>query len=342
VHLLKREGRSAAAPGGQNMSSSSIRALGRKKVAVLLAVLVAFGSFAVYRTQTSAGAHETQVVLGLTCPLAGKMAVNYTVSHDPLSAVPGAPLRLDVSSTMPPPPANVAGIGITNITITIPVPAEVNGGNIEVMGGNLTKASQSVSGSSATLILNAAAGTTVGTIQMPMLMINMTVKAGVTGPSVCQGPAALSITTNINRGTGPIVENCTADATNPPLVSIPVAAPVTTVTTVAPTTATTVAPTTKTTVAPTTATTVAPTTKTTVAPTTATTVAPTTKTTVAPTTATTVAPTTKTTLAPTTATVAPTTKTTITKPPTTHRPPTENPLLKLIKQILCRVFHIGC
>jgi hypothetical protein len=307
------------------MSSSSIRALGRKRVAIIMAALLAFGGFAIYRTQASAQAHETTAVLNLVCPLAGNMAVTYTVSHTPEDgAHPGQPLLLSVSSAMPAAPAGgVSGIGVTKITISIPVPAQVTQGNIDVMGGTFTKGSQTANGNSVDLVLNANAGTTVGTIAMPMLMVNMGIKTGITGPIVFQGPSKLVIATSLG-----INETCTADAANPPMASVKVIDGTTPTSDDGhgehghgneTTTKTTVAPTTKTTVGPTTKTTVAPTTKTTVMPTTKTTVAPTTKT-----------------------TVAPTTRTTMPHPSTSMRPPVENPFLLFIKLILCKVFHIGC
>jgi hypothetical protein len=306
--------------------SSSIRAFGRGKIAVLLAALLAFIGFAVVRTQLGAEAHETTVVLTSTCDIGGAQSTTYTVTHDPLSAVPGQPLTLNVASSLAPQSdPNIAGLPLKSITLTVPTPAQVTGGDIMVMGGNLSKGSQTNNpDGSATIVLNANAGVTVGTLQIPTLMFMLTVKAGITGPIVFQGPSKLAIGVDF-LGT-PVNVTCTADAANPPLVSIPVAAPATT-TTAAPTTTTTVAPTTTTT---------RPATTTTAAPTTTTT-RPATTTTAAPTTTTT-RPATTTTAGPTT-TKAPTT----TRPhPSTTRPGNTNPILQLLLRLLCTLFHIGC
>jgi hypothetical protein len=206
------------------MRSGSVRALGRRQIAVIAAALVAFGGFAAYRTQSSAGAHETQVALGMTCSLAGPLTVNYTVSHTPESgAIAGQTFTLDVksSATLP---ENLATVGVTAMTIIIPVPAGVTGGgDVMVMGGTFTKSSQSLSGGSLSLGLAANPGTTVGSMAIPELMIPVGIPADAAGQTIAfNGPSTLSITVNV-AGT-PITESCSANAGNPPLVSTVVAA----------------------------------------------------------------------------------------------------------------------
>jgi hypothetical protein len=295
------------------MSSSSIRAIGRRQIAVIVVALLAFAGFAVYRTQSEAGAHEVTTVLGLQCGLAGALSSTYVSTHDPLDgAHPGQPFTLNVTPQLAAIPANFAGFGLTSVSITIPIPDQiVPGGDIMVMGGNLTKASQTVSGTSAVVNLTAAPGTTLGTMQFPGLMFMLQVKPGATGPILFQGPSTIALTVNVLGA--PITETCNAAAGNPPLVSVPVvAAATTTTTTVAPTTTTTRA-------------------------TTTTTRATTTTTDHGHDTTTTTRATTTTSRA--TTTTAGQTTTTV-RPPTTTRPPTTNPFLQFIRQLLCRLFRI--
>jgi len=332
------------------MSSSSIRAIGRRQIAAIVVALLAFAGFGVYRTQSEAGAHEVTTVLGLQCGLAGALSATYVSTHDPLDgAHPGQPFTLNVTPQLAAVPANFAGFGLTSVSITLPIPDQIVPGQdeIHVMGGNLTKASQTRSGTNVVLQLNAAPGTTLGTMQFPSLMFMLQIKPNATGPILFQGPSALSLVVNVGV---PVTENCTAAAGNPPLVSVPVVAAATT-TTQAPTTTTTVAPTTTTTRATTTTTratttTTRATTTTTAMPTTTTTRATTTTTghghdttTTTRATTTSTAPATTTTTRATTTTTRGTTTTRATTP-TTMRPTPGNPFIQFIRQLLCRLFRI--
>jgi len=329
--------------------SSSIRAIGRRQIAVVVAALLAFGGFAVYRTQTAAGAHETTVVLGLQCTVAGAMSATYTVSHDPTDgAHAGAPLTLNVATQLGAVPDTLKGIGLSTMNITIPIPDQiVAGGDIMVMGGNLTKTSQTVSGTSAQLALTAAPGVTLGTLQMPSLMFMLQVKPGATGPIVFQGPSAIQL--NVNFLGTPITENCTAVATNPPLVSVPVVAATTTTTaTTMPTTTASTTTTTRATTSTTRATTATTQATTSTTRATTSTTRATTSTTRATTATThehdnptTTRATTSTTRA-TTATTRGTTSSTRATTQTTMRPPGGNPLAELIRKLICLLFRIGC
>jgi hypothetical protein len=348
--------------------SSSLRVLGRRKIAVLVAAFLLFGGVIAYRTTARVEAHETTAVLTMQCGTVGAMPTTYTFSHDPLAAVPGQMLIANVSAAMPPPQASMNAIKIDGVTMVLPIPNEVTQGDIMVMGGNLTKQSQAVSGSSVTLTLAPSGNNvTLGNLQMPSLMIHTTVKANVTTDAILfQGPSSLRLQVTVPI-IGAFTETCTPAANNPPVGRVPMQGATTTTdehgdhghghettTTAAPTTTTT-APTTTTT-APTTTTTRA--TTTTTAPTTTTTRATTTTsmattttghghetttTTAAPTTTTTRA--TTTTMGPTTtrATTTSTMRTTTTRRPMpTTTMPTDNPFLRLIRRIICVIFRIGC
>jgi hypothetical protein len=215
------------------MSSLSIRARGRRRVAALAAGVAAFGALSVFPLQ-AAGAHETQVTLGMTCVLAGALPITYTVDHDPETPVAGKVLTLDVKTSVAANPA-VGPIGIKSMTITIPIPQGVaGGGDVMVMGGNLTKAGQTIEAGTLVLSLTANAGVTVATLQVPELMIPVQLADEVPETIVFEGPSKLTLDVGI------ATETCTANADNPPLLSIkPTGGQVVAPTTKAPTTTTT-------------------------------------------------------------------------------------------------------
>jgi hypothetical protein len=335
------------------MSSLSSRAFGRRQVAVLVVASLALVGFVTFRAR-QASAHETYVDQAMTCTIGGNITAHYTINHEPETLTPGVEFTIDTKSTVDLDPS-APDVPIKAMKIIIPNPADVvSAGDIMVMGGNLKKASQTSEGANTILNMTANAGVTSKTIQVPELMIPVTVGPAAAGKVInFYGPNTLELTILIGTVEAPVT--CTGAATNPPILAIKAQSPATTTTTAAPTT-TTKAPTTTTTMAPTT-TTKAPTTTTTMAPTTTTTKAPTTTTTKAPTTTTTKAPTTTTTKAPTTTTTkAPTTTTTAgpttTKAPTTTTtrmtPTTMKPggglgaLFALLKRIICILFKIGC
>jgi hypothetical protein len=313
------------------MTSLPFRGLQRRQLAVVMAAMLVFAGFAMWRTQLSANAAPpVPVAQQMTCGLANAITVNYMVSGAPETPKAGQDFTLTTDSTIALSNPDLAGVTVRGMVINIPVPAEVttNDNTIMVMPGSFIKAGETTAGGVTTLRLTADPSANppvnLGNLKVS-LMTTTKIKPGTEGKTIqFVGPSSIDTATGFDNADGtPLTDTCTANAGNPPLLTTTVAAAATT-TTVAPTTTTTratttttVAPTTTTTVAPTTTTTVAPTTTTTratttttVAPTTTTTVAPTTTTTVAPTTTTTVAPTTTTTVAPTT-TVIPTTTTVI-------------------------------
>jgi hypothetical protein len=328
------------------MKSLPFRGLQRRQLAVIMAAMLVFAGFAMWRTQLSANAAApVAVAQQMTCGVAGPLTVNYLVSGAPDSPKAGQDFTLTTESTIALSNPDLAGVGVRGMVINIPVPAEVttNNNTIMVMPGSFTKAGETTANGVTTLTLTANPSAdppvNLGNLKVS-LMTTTKIKAGTEGKTIqFVGPSSIATATAFDNPDGtPLTDTCTANAGNPPLLTTTVAAAATT-TTVAPTTTTTRAtttttrPTTTTTVAPTTTTT-RPTTTTTVAPTTTTTrpttttVAPTTTTTVAPTTTTTVAPTTTTTVAPTTTvlstttTVIPTTTTVIPTTTTTVGPTT--------------------
>jgi hypothetical protein len=202
------------------MSSLSMRALGRRKAAVVGVALVAFGGYAGYRTQAGAEAHETFSDQKMTCQIAGAITVSYTLTHTPeAGAVAGQTFTLDIKSTVALNPATPE-VAIKTMTITIPTPAAVIGGaDIMVMGGNLAGAGQTTEGTDTVLSLTADAGVTSKTLQVPELMIPVEVPLAAAGQSVSfAGPSKLVLGAEL-QGT-PITETCTADASNAPLLTV--------------------------------------------------------------------------------------------------------------------------
>jgi hypothetical protein len=311
------------------MKPLSSRALRRPQVAVMAAALVAFGGFAVARTQMGAEAHETSVTLPMDCGQGGITPIAFTVDHTPAAAVPGQPFQLDVDAKMPAPPAGTESIPIGSLDVTVALPDQVTYTDITATGGNLTLASKTPEAGGVTVHLTANAGATIGNLAVPHLSVKTTVKAGVSAPIVFQGPSRFNII--ISLGGTNITQACTPVAGNPPLVTIPLGTPPTT------TVPTTAPPTTVPTTVPTTAppTTVPTTTPTTAKPTTTVTTTPTTAPTTVPTT-------TPTTAKPTTTVGQPTT----TRPhPSTTKAPGHgggNAFVRLLLHLLCVLFHLGC
>ena len=167
------------------MLSRSTRVFGRRQIAVLLAAFTAFGAFAAYRSQVSAEAHETKVDLPMTCALAGALTVSHTVTHTPTAgAVAGELFTISdkssvaLADTFP-------EVGVTALSITIPIPAGVtSGGGVHAMGGSFTKAGESTGAGGLTINLTANAGTTSKNMTVPELMIPVSVPAGAAGQTI--------------------------------------------------------------------------------------------------------------------------------------------------------------
>ena len=85
------------------MTSMPIRGIGRRQLAVLMAALLAFAGFAMWRTSQSASAAAATVQQNLTCGLAGDLAVTYTVESTPAVPEAGKAFTLTTSSSMSPP-----------------------------------------------------------------------------------------------------------------------------------------------------------------------------------------------------------------------------------------------
>jgi len=307
------------------MSSLSSRAFGRRQIAVLVVASLALVGFVSFRAR-QASAHETYVDQAMTCTIGGNITAHYTINHDPETLNVGQVFTIDTKSTVDLDPT-APDVPVKAMKIIIPNPAEVvSAGDIMVMGGNLKKAGQSTEGANTILNMTADAGVTSKTIQVPELMIPVTVGPAAAGKVInFYGPNTLELTILIGTVEAPVT--CTGAATNPPILAIKGVG--TTTTTKAPTTTTTMAPTT----------TKAPTTTTTKAPTTTTTKAPTTTTTKAPTTTTTAGPTTT----KSTTTMPQHTTTTRMGPPTTMHPGGGlGALFALLKRLICILFKIGC
>jgi hypothetical protein len=198
------------------MSHSSNRALGRRRVAVLLAASAAFGGLLIAGTQTVASAHETTVDLPLKCTLIeAPLVVHYTVNHEPDKAEAGKAFTLKVASSVPA-PVGFEALKPESIEISIPVPSDLAGGTIATEGGNLTKASATTSGDITTLVLKPAnADVTLGNMKMPTLVISATVSDGVGSTIVVEGPTNIKV--NLGGGLG---DTCTAQGDNV-LVKVP-------------------------------------------------------------------------------------------------------------------------
>jgi hypothetical protein len=202
------------------MSSLSVRALGRRQIAVVGIALLVFGGYAIYRTQARAQAHETYADQKMTCTIAGAITVSYTVNHQPMEgAVAGQTFTIDTKSTVALNPSTPE-VAIKTMAITIPTPAAVKGGGeIMVMGGNLKKAGQSTQGADTVLSLTADAGVTSKTLQVPELMIPFEIPAAAAGQTVAfPGPSKLALGAELQGNA--INENCTADASNAALLTV--------------------------------------------------------------------------------------------------------------------------
>jgi hypothetical protein len=205
------------------MLSTSVRALGRRQIAVMAAGLMAFGGFAVYQTQSSASAHETKVSLGMTCPveaLKTSFAVNvdYVLTHTPtVGPIAGSKFTLHVASTTGGLPADFNDVPVSGVGLKIPVPAGVTpAGGVTLTGGSFDKTAESVAGGTLAITLTAHPGTTAGNLVMPTLSIPMGIPTDAEGETLTiEGPSELSIVAGL-------AVTCTANAGNTPLLAVKV------------------------------------------------------------------------------------------------------------------------
>jgi hypothetical protein len=200
----------------------SSRAPRRKQIAVVVVAVLAFVGFAAYRTQSAAEAHEEHLTMAMTCAVVGPMNVDYTVSHTPVAgAVAGQTFTLDVKSAVVIPGAY--DFPVISMQLTIPIPAGVTGGgDVMVMSGSFTKASQTTDGGSLVVNLDAKAGTTTKNLVAPGLMIPVGIPADAAGETIVfAGPSKL-VTTVDFAGT-PVPAECTPNDGNPALVTTKVA-----------------------------------------------------------------------------------------------------------------------
>ena len=224
---------------------SIVRTTARRPLAIVAAGALVLSGGAVLRTQI-AGAHATSVAQSMKCTLAGDLTVNYAIDHSPETVESGKPVTMTVKPSIATAmPAALAGIGVSGLTIDLPLTAEIAGATATVTdgSGNFTLASSSVAGGQLTLQLAAGAGVSVANMNPPELKLALTLKSGIEGQTIAiAGPSQFKITTTFIAATGAVIETCTAAAANGPLVTLPVAgtAGVTT-TTVAGATTTTVA-----------------------------------------------------------------------------------------------------
>jgi hypothetical protein len=204
------------------MASRSVRALRRPQLAVVLVALAATGAVAAHRVQSPAGAHETKIDLGMTCPLGGPITVSYTVSHTPTSgAVAGEVFTLSVRSTVAL-GADVPEVPVKTLRITVPVPVGLGrGGAVHVMGGTFTGSAE-LTGAEVVVSLTADDGINTRNMAVPELMIPLSVPPGSAGQTLAfAGPSSIDL--GLDFLDTPIDEKCVANAGNPPLVTTVVA-----------------------------------------------------------------------------------------------------------------------
>jgi hypothetical protein len=199
------------------MRSPTMRALARPQLVVLAAALLAFGAFAIYRTATSAQAHETYVDMSMTCDNGSQIKVSYTVNHDPeAGAIAGQLFTIKAQSSVTVDPA-MPDVPLSTVAVTIAEPADVGpAGDVKVVGGNLTKASQTTASGNIVVNLTAGAGVSPKTLQVPELDIPVNLPAATAGKILnFPGPSQIAL-----GMTGQPTVGCTAAATNSPLITV--------------------------------------------------------------------------------------------------------------------------